>query len=62
MEGTKTPDYARVVSICTTEAQRELIGPGLLAILTPIVVGFVLHKEGLGGFLAVCSHAHFHIF
>jgi K(+)-stimulated pyrophosphate-energized sodium pump len=52
MEGTKTPDYARVVSICTTEAQRELIGPGLLAILAPIVIGFVLHKEGLGGFLA----------
>ena len=51
-DGTKTPDYARVVSICTSEAQRELIGPGLLAVLTPVIVGFLLHKEALGGFLA----------
>jgi len=51
-EGTKKPDYARVVSICTTEAQRELIGPGLLAVLAPIIVGITLHKEALGGFLA----------
>ncbi|MBI2093826.1 MAG: sodium-translocating pyrophosphatase [Candidatus Omnitrophica bacterium] len=51
-EGTKTPDYARVVSICTKEAQRELIGPGLLAVLTPLVVGLLLHKAALGGFLA----------
>ena len=33
--GTKKPDYARVVGICTTAAQKELIGPGLLAILVP---------------------------
>src|SRR3990167_1050105 len=51
-EGTKKPDYARVVAICTSEAQRELIGPGLLAVLTPIIVGMLLHKEALGGFLA----------
>ncbi len=51
-EGTKTPDYARVVSICTQEAQRELIGPGLLAVLTPIIIGLLFHKEALGGFLA----------
>lgn len=50
--GTKPPDYARVVSICTAAAQKELIRPGLLAILTPIAVGFLLHKEALGGFLA----------
>jgi K(+)-stimulated pyrophosphate-energized sodium pump len=50
--GTKTPDYARVVSICTGEAQRELISPGLLEVLVPIVVGLLLHKEALGGFLA----------
>jgi K(+)-stimulated pyrophosphate-energized sodium pump len=50
--GTKTPDYARVVGICTREAQRELIGPGLLAVLTPVIVGLLLHKEALGGFLA----------
>ncbi len=51
-EGTKTPDYAQVVSICTSEAQRELIGPGLLAVLAPLIVGILLHKEALGGFLA----------
>ncbi len=50
--GTKTPDYARVVAICTAEAQRELIGPGLLAVLAPLIVGLLLHKEALGGFLA----------
>ncbi len=51
-EGTKKPDYARVVSICTAEAQRELIGPGLLAVLAPIIVGVGLGKAALGGFLA----------
>ena len=50
--GRKEPDYGRVVSICTQEAQKELIGPGLLAVLTPLLVGLVLHKEALGGFLA----------
>ena len=51
-EGTKKPDYGRVVDICTGTAQKELIGPGLLAIFTPIVVGFVLGPFALGGFLA----------
>ncbi len=51
-EGKKLPDYARVVSICTAAAQRELIRPGLLAILAPLLVGFLLKKEALGGFLA----------
>jgi len=51
-EGTKRPDYSRVVDICTGTAQRELIGPGLLAIFTPILVGFVLGPFALGGFLA----------
>jgi len=50
--GRRMPDYARVVSICTQEAQKELIGPGLLAVLAPVVVGLALHKEALGGFLA----------
>ncbi len=50
--GQRDPDYSRVVSICTQEAQKELIGPGLLAVLAPLLVGFVLHKEALGGFLA----------
>jgi K(+)-stimulated pyrophosphate-energized sodium pump len=50
--GTKKPDYGRVVNICTKTAQKELIGPGLLAIMTPIVVGLLLGPYALGGFLA----------
>jgi len=50
--GNKKPDYGRVVDICTSTAQRELIGPGLLAIGTPLIVGFVLGPFALGGFLA----------
>ena len=51
-EGRKTPDYGRVVSICTTSAQKELIGPGILAILAPLCVGFILGPLALAGFLA----------
>jgi K(+)-stimulated pyrophosphate-energized sodium pump len=50
--GRKTPDYGRVVDICTGTAQKELIGPGLLAIGTPLIVGFLLGPFALGGFLA----------
>ena len=50
--GTKTPDYGRVVNICTTAAQAELIGPALLAILVPILVGIFLGPYALGGYLA----------
>ncbi|MCX5646076.1 MAG: sodium-translocating pyrophosphatase [Phycisphaerae bacterium] len=50
-EGTKKPDYGRVVDICTTAAQKELIGPGLLAILVPVLVGFGLGVIPLAGFL-----------
>jgi K(+)-stimulated pyrophosphate-energized sodium pump len=50
--GTKKPDYGRVVDICTGTAQRELIGPGLLAMFTPLLVGFLLGPYALGGFLA----------
>ncbi len=50
--GTKKPDYGRVVAICTVTAQKELVGPGFLAILTPILVGFLLGTRALGGFLA----------
>ncbi len=49
--GTKKPDYGRVVDICTTAAQKELIGPGLLAILVPVLVGFGLGVIPLAGFL-----------
>jgi K(+)-stimulated pyrophosphate-energized sodium pump len=50
--GTKKPDYGRVVDICTSTAQKELLGPGLLAILTPLMVGFLLGPYAMGGFLA----------
>src|SRR4051812_26184496 len=50
--GTKKPDYGRVVNICTSAAQQELIGPALLAILVPIMVGIFLGTQALGGFLA----------
>jgi K(+)-stimulated pyrophosphate-energized sodium pump len=50
--GTKRPDYGRVVDICTATAQRELIGPGILALAAPVVVGFGLGPSALGGFLA----------
>jgi K(+)-stimulated pyrophosphate-energized sodium pump len=46
------PDYARVVDICTRTSLRELMTPGLLAVLSPIVVGFFLKAEALGAFLA----------
>jgi K(+)-stimulated pyrophosphate-energized sodium pump len=52
MDYTEKPDYGRVVAICTTDAQRELATPGLLAILTPIAVGFALGYAPLGAFLA----------
>lgn len=51
MEGKVEPDYESTVVICTTAAQKELLGLALLAILSPIIVGLVLGVEGLGGFL-----------
>ena len=51
-EGTKKPDYGRVVDICTNTAQKELIGPGLLAIASPLLVGMILGPYALAGFLA----------
>ncbi|HYZ10261.1 MAG TPA: sodium-translocating pyrophosphatase [Actinomycetota bacterium] len=52
MEGTETPDYGRVVDICTRTSLRELMTPGLLAVLAPIIVGFALEAEALGAYLA----------
>ncbi|MCG3129076.1 MAG: K(+)-insensitive pyrophosphate-energized proton pump [Phycisphaerae bacterium] len=50
-EGTKKPDYGRVVAICTASAQHELIGPAILGVFTPILIGFWLGPIGLAGFL-----------
>ncbi len=52
LEGKKLPDYAKVVSISTSAAQRELAGLALIAILTPLIVGTLLGATAWGGFLA----------
>ncbi len=52
MDYTQKPEYGRVVDICTRDSLRELVTPGLLAILTPIAVGFGLGVAPLAGFLA----------
>jgi K(+)-stimulated pyrophosphate-energized sodium pump len=49
--GTKKPDYGRVVDICTGAAQKELVGPALLALFVPLLVGFGLGTIALAGFL-----------
>jgi K(+)-stimulated pyrophosphate-energized sodium pump len=51
MDYTEKPDYDRVVDICTRDAQRELATPGLLAIMTPIAVGFAFGYAPLGAYL-----------
>ena len=52
MEGTSKPDYKRCVSISTSAALKEMIIPGLMAIVVPVAVGFVLGSNALGGLLA----------
>ncbi|MBI9009041.1 MAG: sodium-translocating pyrophosphatase [Tenericutes bacterium] len=52
LEGTGTPEYAKCVSISTTAALNEMILPAILAIATPLVVGFIFGAEALGGMLA----------
>jgi K(+)-stimulated pyrophosphate-energized sodium pump len=52
MEGTRTPDYKRVVGISTASAQKELIPLAVIAVVVPLLVGIVLQVEALGGFLA----------
>ncbi|MGF6375607.1 K(+)-stimulated pyrophosphate-energized sodium pump [Clostridiales Family XIII bacterium PM5-7] len=51
MEGTSKPDYARCVDISTGAALKEMIVPGLMAIVAPLAVGFILGAEALAGML-----------
>jgi K(+)-stimulated pyrophosphate-energized sodium pump len=52
MTGEKRPDYGPVIDICTTASLRELATPALLAVLTPVIVGFGINALALGAFLA----------
>ena len=52
LEGTGKADYQRCVAISTRAALREMMPPGLITIITPIVVGFLMGPEALGGYMA----------
>ena len=51
LDGTGTPDYARCVDIATASALKQMIVPGLLAVLSPVAVGLLMGKEALAGML-----------
>ena len=59
MEGTARPDYARCVDISTRGALREMILPGIMAVLAPIATGLILGVEALGGMLVGAVSAGF---
>ncbi|MDA8366346.1 MAG: sodium-translocating pyrophosphatase [Actinomycetota bacterium] len=52
MDYSEKPQYGRVISICTAASQRELATPALLAVLTPVIIGFGINYLALGAFLA----------
>ncbi|HEX2370538.1 MAG TPA: sodium-translocating pyrophosphatase [Acidimicrobiia bacterium] len=52
MSGEKRPDYGPVIDICTRASLRELATPALLAVLTPLIIGFGINYFALGAFLA----------
>jgi K(+)-stimulated pyrophosphate-energized sodium pump len=52
MEGTEKPEYGKVVDIVTRDSLRELVTPGVIAVFTPIAVGFGLGVGALGAYLA----------
>ena len=52
MEGTADPDYKSCVDLCTKSAQKEMILPALLGVVSPVLVGLVLGVNGVAGMLA----------
>ncbi|TML37694.1 MAG: sodium-translocating pyrophosphatase [Actinobacteria bacterium] len=52
MDGSETPEYGKVIDICTAASLRELTTPALLAVLTPVIIGFGIGYLALGAFLA----------
>ena len=52
MEGKAEPDYAACVDMCTKSAQKLMIAPAMVAVIVPIVIGFLLGPEGVAGLLA----------
>jgi K(+)-stimulated pyrophosphate-energized sodium pump len=52
MSGEREPDYGPVIDICTAASLRELVTPALLAVLTPVIIGFGIGYLALGAFLA----------
>ena len=52
MKGEKRPDYGPVIDICTAASLRELATPALLAVLSPVIIGFGINYLALGAFLA----------
>ena len=52
MEGTATPEYGRCVEISTKAALREMILPGIITIVSPIIIGLVMGPEALGAYMA----------
>src|SRR3989441_720870 len=52
MDGTEKPEYGAVIDICTAASLRELATPALLAVLTPVIIGFGISYFALGAFLA----------
>ena len=52
MEGTGTPEYGKCVEISTKAALREMMLPGAITIITPIIIGFTMGPEALGSYMA----------
>jgi K(+)-stimulated pyrophosphate-energized sodium pump len=59
MEGTARPEYGRCVDICTKAALKQMIVPALMAIVAPVLVGYILGKFALAGFLAGATASGF---